>query len=276
MADSDQLSEREREVLNLLLQGRSNKQIAHALGIAESTVEFHLTNIYRICHVGSRAELLAQLGNPLASAQLGESTVDNVSRTTDNENTISPHRGGRSVKKYMPLLLVGVLIVGALLIAVWLKGRTPPPPPGPGLTYERECENFDAHTVGQVIARSSASGLNVYGQFGTIAASPWTAKAGDVQYNNINIQSAGNLSVKLRYSKHSLSSVPIQLYIDSEPTPKATFYPLDQGSWDRFVWTEPIGMGRVESGLHTIKFSTDGQQYGVADLDVFVLSIEAP
>jgi DNA-binding CsgD family transcriptional regulator len=48
MARTDQLSKREREVVELLLQGKSNKQIALGLGIAESTVEF------RTCMLNSR------------------------------------------------------------------------------------------------------------------------------------------------------------------------------------------------------------------------------
>ena len=36
------LSRREKEVVTLLLQGKSNKQIALSLGVSERTIEFHL------------------------------------------------------------------------------------------------------------------------------------------------------------------------------------------------------------------------------------------
>ena len=36
------LSRREQDVVELLLQGKSNKQMASTLGISEHTVEFHL------------------------------------------------------------------------------------------------------------------------------------------------------------------------------------------------------------------------------------------
>jgi DNA-binding NarL/FixJ family response regulator len=39
------LSEREKEVLQNLAQGKSNKEIATALGVAEGTVKNHMTNI---------------------------------------------------------------------------------------------------------------------------------------------------------------------------------------------------------------------------------------
>jgi DNA-binding NarL/FixJ family response regulator len=41
-----QLSSRELEVLRLISQGRSNKEIASALGIAEGTVKVHATHIF--------------------------------------------------------------------------------------------------------------------------------------------------------------------------------------------------------------------------------------
>jgi len=44
--DSNPFSEREKDVIQLLLQGKGNKQIALELGIASRTVEFHLSNIY--------------------------------------------------------------------------------------------------------------------------------------------------------------------------------------------------------------------------------------
>ncbi|WP_225931242.1 helix-turn-helix domain-containing protein [Leptolyngbya sp. 7M] len=39
------LSERECQVLKLVSSGKNNKAVAEALGIAESTVKFHINNI---------------------------------------------------------------------------------------------------------------------------------------------------------------------------------------------------------------------------------------
>lgn len=58
-----QLSKREMEVVELVLQGKSNKQIASSLTISVRTVEFHLKNIYAKFHVSSRIELVLKLGN---------------------------------------------------------------------------------------------------------------------------------------------------------------------------------------------------------------------
>lgn len=61
METSSQFTEREKEVAKLLLQARSNKQIAYSLGISKSTVEYHLKNIYRKLEVNSRAEAILNL-----------------------------------------------------------------------------------------------------------------------------------------------------------------------------------------------------------------------
>lgn len=48
------LSEREREVLQLVAQGLANKQVAHRLGISERTVKVHLGNVFRRLGVTDR------------------------------------------------------------------------------------------------------------------------------------------------------------------------------------------------------------------------------
>jgi len=53
---------RELEVLGLLLQGMTNKQIAQRLRIAEDTVKKHLQHIYRKLEVHRRALLLIGVG----------------------------------------------------------------------------------------------------------------------------------------------------------------------------------------------------------------------
>lgn len=50
----DELSGREREVLNLVGKGLANKQIARSLGISESTVKLHVGNIFRRIGVTDR------------------------------------------------------------------------------------------------------------------------------------------------------------------------------------------------------------------------------
>jgi NarL family two-component system response regulator LiaR len=53
------LTEREREVLNLVVQGQSNRQIADAMVISIATVKAHVSNILSKLQVSSRAEAIA-------------------------------------------------------------------------------------------------------------------------------------------------------------------------------------------------------------------------
>jgi DNA-binding NarL/FixJ family response regulator len=59
------LTQREAEVLPLLQQGRSNPQIALALGVGVETIRTHARNIYRKLGVSSRRELAAPLPGEL-------------------------------------------------------------------------------------------------------------------------------------------------------------------------------------------------------------------
>lgn len=51
------LTSREIEILQLVLEGYTNKAIAAEMFISEKTVEFHLDNIYR--KIGVRTRLMA-------------------------------------------------------------------------------------------------------------------------------------------------------------------------------------------------------------------------
>jgi DNA-binding CsgD family transcriptional regulator len=59
----DQLTEREREIVELLLRGRTYKMIAGELFLSENTVKTHIKNIYSKFNIQSKAQLFALLGN---------------------------------------------------------------------------------------------------------------------------------------------------------------------------------------------------------------------
>ena len=52
------LSRRETEVVVLVLQGLTNKQVADKLCVAEKTVKFHLTNIYKRMKISRRSQIV--------------------------------------------------------------------------------------------------------------------------------------------------------------------------------------------------------------------------
>lgn len=57
------LTERERDVVGGVADGKSNKEIAGFLAVSPRTIEHHLTNIFRKVQVRSRTALLARLGH---------------------------------------------------------------------------------------------------------------------------------------------------------------------------------------------------------------------
>jgi len=57
------LSRQEQNVQNLIVQGKTNKEIASELFISTSTVKSHITNIYGKLNIGSRQELLQKTQN---------------------------------------------------------------------------------------------------------------------------------------------------------------------------------------------------------------------
>jgi two-component system NarL family response regulator len=56
LADAPRLSPRERDVLHLVVEGQSNKEIAANLGVTERTVKFHVTSIFNKLGAENRAQ----------------------------------------------------------------------------------------------------------------------------------------------------------------------------------------------------------------------------
>jgi DNA-binding NarL/FixJ family response regulator len=55
----DNLTPRQREVLHLLMQGKSNKEIAQALNLGEGTIKVHMAALFRAFGARSRAAVAA-------------------------------------------------------------------------------------------------------------------------------------------------------------------------------------------------------------------------
>lgn len=118
--DSNQFSEREKDVVKLLLQGKSNKQIALELGISVRTVEFHLGNIYAKLGVTSRTEAVLKLSEErlwestgeAPNHVQGESTVDTNGETTEN--------GVKLVSRRFPVRNLFYIISGGLLATIMI------------------------------------------------------------------------------------------------------------------------------------------------------------
>jgi DNA-binding CsgD family transcriptional regulator len=61
--DLQGLSDRERDCLAFMADGRRDKEIADLLGITEATVRFHLDNARRKLGARNRAQAVARLAN---------------------------------------------------------------------------------------------------------------------------------------------------------------------------------------------------------------------
>lgn len=58
---STTLSQRELEVLNLIMEGQSSKEVAQTLFCTKRTVDFHLTNAYKKLQVSNRVQAMRRL-----------------------------------------------------------------------------------------------------------------------------------------------------------------------------------------------------------------------
>ena len=125
-------TERETEVLRLLQQGLSNKQMAMTLGIAERTVEFHLSNIFAKLGVNSRTEAVIRLTKqagkgPAAAAEtiIRESTV--VTPTEMMENGEKSVRSKRiPMKRKMIFYIAGAILFLGICLYSLLFSSSPP------------------------------------------------------------------------------------------------------------------------------------------------------
>ena len=57
-AQVEGLTAREKEVLELVMQGLENQDIADRMGVSIAAVRFHLQHIYEKLHVHSRSEMI--------------------------------------------------------------------------------------------------------------------------------------------------------------------------------------------------------------------------
>jgi DNA-binding NarL/FixJ family response regulator len=72
---SVKLTKREIEVLTLVVQGKSSKEVADDLFVSKRTVDFHLANIYDKLHVTNRVQAFrraTRLGLIPVEAQLAD------------------------------------------------------------------------------------------------------------------------------------------------------------------------------------------------------------
>jgi len=123
------LSEREKDVATLLLQGKSNKQIALELGISNRTVEYHLSNIYAKLGVTSRTEAILELTEGHLRESAGDGETRNQVKSTVAQDGESLENGVKPKARRIPVknlfyFIGGVLLTTLLVVALILSNHS--------------------------------------------------------------------------------------------------------------------------------------------------------
>jgi len=107
-------------VIEYLLEGKSNKQIAQKLGISVRTVEFHLSNIYARLNVHSRTEAAIKLTEMNLRQPTSSNTGRVLRKSTVARKNRSVENGGNQSKRRFPMknLLIGLAIGVTLTILI--------------------------------------------------------------------------------------------------------------------------------------------------------------
>lgn len=163
-------SEREKQVIELLMQGKSNKQIALALGVSLRTVEFHLSNVYTKLGVTSRTEAALKLSETYLRESTGEKLRESTVLESDesSDNVEAPISTWRLPVSRSFLIGLGILILTSIFcyasLYIMVKERaeahdaelaapSPTSMPGPA-----------SLTPDEALPASSRSGLPVQGE----------------------------------------------------------------------------------------------------------------
>ena len=114
------LSPRQREILALVAAGRTSKEIAGDLGISESTVNWHLSNVFERLGASSRAEAVA--------IAMREASDDQTAAPTEAPPRARPSLPVSEIAlAFVLTLLLG--LIGGAVIAEW--DRKAPAPLAP-------------------------------------------------------------------------------------------------------------------------------------------------
>ena len=122
MPPSARFTKQESRVIELLLQGKSNKQIAAQLGIQVRTAEFHLKNIYAKLNVASRTEAVLKLAgeSPRESTGFEPEDANQRKSTVANTGKIAKNRRYPVPSRIRDMPILWVLLMAAVVVLVSL------------------------------------------------------------------------------------------------------------------------------------------------------------
>jgi len=106
----EDLTFREREIFDLLLQRVPPKEIAHRFSISKSTLDFHRTNLYKKLGVRNIKELLAKYSTN------GKAPPSESLKSLEPDTIISPSEPKKN-KRFKLLMSVGIAF-GIIMLAL--------------------------------------------------------------------------------------------------------------------------------------------------------------
>lgn len=116
------LSSREIEILTLIAEGKSNKEVADVLCISINTVKVHVSNIYQKINISSRTEAtLYAIENGIVSPVLPPESESSESKSIPNE-VLTDGESFTLKRKFLPVL--GILVIITFVFIVYLFRTT--------------------------------------------------------------------------------------------------------------------------------------------------------
>jgi len=118
MTENNTLTSRETEILALIAEGKSNKEIAAELFISVNTVKVHVSNIFQKIEVSSRTEAtLYAIENGIVQSPATIIFLPDSEKTSGASNDYSAegHEEPDWLKKYWWALLLGLVVLFAII-----------------------------------------------------------------------------------------------------------------------------------------------------------------
>ena len=284
MSLSVEFSQREQQVINLLLQGKSNKQIALALHVAGRTVEFHMSNIYAKLGVTSRTEAVLKLSETGLRESAGKPPVGTMRESAVEKDAQAADNGSKSfslwrfpMKNFLyiagTLVLTTALVVVVTLIATSggrsdalpeaTPSRTADPAAGPTVTEVLVTQTPESTATPESVSTAGLSTVDV-AQFVSETYPDWTnIPAGTSFTKTWTFRNAGTTTwttgyaLKLTTSSYPLGqsmSVPFEISLPKSVAPGETVEiavalqaPDADGTYS-FHWQLQTAAGQIVSG----------------------------